>query len=174
MNRIKDFIYDKNDLLIALLIVVAAAFVIISRVDVIMAYPTSLAAEAEAENGKIIAVSPDTSAKPPKADNSDGQGGEETPQAPDEGEEGNGEAEDPSTGDAPTVDPPAGQISIYIKSGATGSEIAQLLIDSGLIDSKQIFYDAVTAAGADTRLQAGNFKIPPGATPAEIVRIITK
>ena len=38
MNKIKDFIYDKNDLLIALLILVIASLVIISRIgEIIMA-----------------------------------------------------------------------------------------------------------------------------------------
>ena len=45
MNKIKDFIYDKNDLLIALLILVIASLVIISRIEIIMAYPSTLIAE---------------------------------------------------------------------------------------------------------------------------------
>ena len=42
MKWIKDFLYDKNDILIALLILVAAALIILWRMDVIMAYPQTV------------------------------------------------------------------------------------------------------------------------------------
>ena len=43
MKGLKDFIYDKNDILIALVILILAALLIIWRMDVIMAYPETLA-----------------------------------------------------------------------------------------------------------------------------------
>lgn len=42
MNRIKDFFYDKNDIIVAVIILIAAAVVIYIRVDKIMAYPETL------------------------------------------------------------------------------------------------------------------------------------
>lgn len=42
MNRIKDFFYDKNDIIIAVIILIAAAVVIYIRVDKIMDYPNTL------------------------------------------------------------------------------------------------------------------------------------
>ncbi|MCI8648447.1 MAG: endolytic transglycosylase MltG [Firmicutes bacterium] len=42
MNRIKDFFYDKNDIIVAVAILIAAAVVIYIRVDKIMAYPETL------------------------------------------------------------------------------------------------------------------------------------
>lgn len=42
MNRIKDFFYDKNDIIVAVIILIAAALVIYIRVDKIMAYPETL------------------------------------------------------------------------------------------------------------------------------------
>ncbi|GAB1476786.1 hypothetical protein MASR2M70_16220 [Bacillota bacterium] len=165
MNRIKDFIYDKNDLLVALIIVAAAALLIMSRVEIIMAYPTSLEAELYAAGDEI---KPDIQQKP-KPPSSDDLGDETDAAAGNQTGEGTEAAES----DNPPADENVGSISIYIEYGATGSQIAQLLIDSGLIPNKEAFYDAVTAAGADTKLQAGNFKIPANATPAEIIRIIT-
>lgn len=177
MNRIKDFIYDKNDLLIALLIVVAASFLITSRIDTIMAYPATLAAELTTPGGEVVPEVPDTSVLDPTETDTD----EDTPDDSIETDPGN-EPADPGTdtggtntaiGDQTTGEPSVTQVSIYIEYGATGSDIAQLLVDSGLIADKNVFYDAVAAAGADTRLQAGSFKIPSNATPAEIIRIIT-
>lgn len=177
MNKIKDFIYDKNDLLIALLIVAVAAYVILAKIDVIMAYPQTLIGQGETGGGNTTTTPPVTSVNPPKAGEGDGSktqgdpgGPEQTGQAEEPAGPGN---EIPPAGSQTTGEPAISQVSIYIEYGATGSEIAQLLIDSGLIDSKQVFYDAVTATGADTRLQAGNFKIPSNATPAEIIKIIT-
>ena len=42
MNKIKDFIYDKNDIVIALLILVVAALIIFWRLDIILEYPKTL------------------------------------------------------------------------------------------------------------------------------------
>lgn len=174
MNRIKDFIYDKNDLLIALLIVVAAGFLIMSRIDVIMAYPATLSAEVADSGGEVIPEVPDTSVIDPvetdPADDPDGtNSGDEEPVGSEPGTGGT----NTDVGDQTTGEPSIRQVSIYIEYGANGSDIAQLLVDSGLIANKNVFYDAVTAAGADTKLQAGSFKIPSNATPAEIIRIIT-
>ena len=45
MKNLKDFFYDKNDILIALAILVIAALLIVWRMDVIMDYPKTLAEE---------------------------------------------------------------------------------------------------------------------------------
>lgn len=42
MNKIKDFIYDKSDIVIALLILVIATAVILWRMDVILKYPKTI------------------------------------------------------------------------------------------------------------------------------------
>ena len=43
MKGLKDFIYDKNDILIALVILILAALLIVWRMDAIMDYPQTLA-----------------------------------------------------------------------------------------------------------------------------------
>jgi hypothetical protein len=147
MNRLKDILYNKNDILVALVILAIAGFVIYNRINVIMDYPGTLVAQAGTDN-------------PPVAEQID-----ESDDADQQTDETNETDE--------TDEPEIKQISIYIEYGATGNHIAQILIDNGLIQTKEQFYDAVAAAGADTRLQAGNFKIPSNATPAEIITIIT-
>lgn len=42
MKSIKDVLYDKSDILVALLILLAAIAVIVNRVDAIMDYPSTL------------------------------------------------------------------------------------------------------------------------------------
>ena len=45
MKKLKDFFYDKNDILVVLLIVAVAAFVIYTSINSIMAYPEQYASE---------------------------------------------------------------------------------------------------------------------------------
>lgn len=45
MNRFKDFLYNKNDVLVALIILVVALTIIAFRIIAIMDYPKTLAAE---------------------------------------------------------------------------------------------------------------------------------
>ena len=170
MNKLKDIIYDKNDLLIALIILLCAAFIIYQRIDVIMGYPSTLEATAQTNTTESAVQysgnnesSKDTSEDSSKTDsqNTDKDSADtsdtNTPASSSDTGKTNGEA-----------------VTVSIKYGDTGSDIAALLVDSGLLDSKQEFYDAVSKAGADTRLKAGNFNVPMGSTPDEIIAIITK
>lgn len=45
MNRLKDFLYDKNDIVLSLVILVLAGLLIAWRMDAIMNYPSTLAKE---------------------------------------------------------------------------------------------------------------------------------
>ena len=45
MKKLKDFFYDKNDILIALAILIIAALLIVWRMEIIMHYPRTLAEE---------------------------------------------------------------------------------------------------------------------------------
>lgn len=47
MKSLKDFYYDKNDIIIALLILCIAGLIIMWRIDVIMDYPQTLAKETD-------------------------------------------------------------------------------------------------------------------------------
>lgn len=62
MKKFKDFIYDKNDIIIAVLILAVAALIIAWRLDVILQYPKQL-----------INNDADTNVSEP-ADNSDNSG----------------------------------------------------------------------------------------------------
>lgn len=175
---IKDVIYDKNDLVIALVILALAGFVIHDRIGVIMSYPEILAAQKQDSIPASTEPESETHGEPlDSTEEPDGDPASDPAQNPDAGQNPSTDTGQSGSG---TVTPPAKPeqtstdlVSIYIDYGSTGSQIAQLLIDSGLIKSKEVFYDAVNAAGADTKLQAGSFKIPANATPAQIISIIT-
>lgn len=48
MNRIKDFFYNKNDIILVLIILAVAAFIIYTRITAIMDYPEQLAEKSAA------------------------------------------------------------------------------------------------------------------------------
>lgn len=45
MNGLKNFLYKNNDIIIVLLILIVAAFLIYTRVGIIMEYPEKIAAQ---------------------------------------------------------------------------------------------------------------------------------
>ncbi len=169
MKKLKDIFYDLNDIFVALIIVAVAALVIAANIDSILKYPSVIAEEIQlpeeetpthyAENPPIVDQSGDT----PAIDQ-----GTTTGSAVGEGNTtGGGVSGDPGTGEVVNY-------SVYINYGQTGDEIAEILIGVGLFKDKQEFYNAVAAAGAEGKLQAGNFIIPSDSTPAEVISILTR
>ncbi len=175
MNKLKDIIYDKNDLLIALVILLCASFVIYEKIDVIMDYPSSLGAQTLTEQKEVAVDYTGTTEDTDETNASTDQ--ENTDSSSDQDKkaatEDSSKPESNSSDNADNKTQPE-KFTLTIDYGATGSQIAQDLVDSGLLNSKQEFYDAVNKAGADTRLQAGSFNIPVGSTPDEIISIITE
>ncbi|NLY71864.1 MAG: endolytic transglycosylase MltG [Clostridiales bacterium] len=167
MNKLKDIIYDKNDIFVALIIVIIAGLIIHNRIEVIMAYPSELVAEASSSQGKVVS---EQEWQPVIEEPS------EEEETSDEEEPVNEEEETPESEEQvkPSDEPQVTEVTVKIEYGATGNQIAQILIDKGLISSFSEFYTAVEAANADTKLQAGTFKIPSNATPEEIISIITR
>ncbi|MBR0597635.1 hypothetical protein [Sinanaerobacter chloroacetimidivorans] len=193
MKKLKDILYDMNDILVALVIIALAAFVIVGRIDSILAYPSTLTAQVETEEDSDVPPSyqtPDQSnAGDSDSDDTDSNNGDPSDSDNDSGEEdkpdqpssGNGTNSNEGQGskgqgsnDQGSSGADTGNISVTIEPGSTASKIADVLIGKGLFENRQQFYDAVAAASADTKLKAGTFTIPSNATPAEVVTILTK
>ena len=168
MKKLKDTFYDINDIMVALIIVALAALVIVTNVDSILAYPSSIAEEIkvpEEETSTNYAENPPVT-DPDTGDSTDDQpattgSGIEDPDA-----DGGGTSGNPGTGEVENY-------SVYINAGSTGDQIADLLIGVGLFKDRQQFRDAVAVAGVEGKLKAGNFIIPSDSTPAEVISIIT-
>jgi hypothetical protein len=185
MQKIKDIFYDTNDLIVALIIILLAGMLIWDRIGVILDYPSVSGGSGYNLNESVV-TGDEAAAEYPSADGDAISGEGESADAISGETETGGDA---ATGDAMTGDaagnapvgetsPPTNSVeptrySLYIAYGETGKQIAQKLLDSGLIKSETEFYDAISAADAATRLQAGTFIITEGATLAEIVDILT-
>lgn len=195
MEKLKDFIYEKSDLFFAGLVVAAVVFVVSQSLggwvnaegeeSKYAAMPAVAAGQtddptqddevqSDSETDDPIAPEPDDSSdaqEPSGADSSANTADAQQPSTP----EPQAPAA-PQESAKPSADQPAVKetISFTISSGSTAKSIADSLKAQGLISDAAGFLQSLAQSGKDTRLKAGTFVIPRGATPAEIINILTK
>ncbi|MDR1271935.1 MAG: hypothetical protein LBK04_02950 [Clostridiales Family XIII bacterium] len=165
----RDFIYGKSDVLVALLIIAIAGTVIFTRVNAIMEYPARVAAEAEeqaAEDENAAGVEGLVDLDEQAGAGGDGASGEA------QGDSGSSAGQDQQNTQGSSSSASGNPVSFAVASGEATSVIADNLVSAGLVGSRQAFLDAVNAKSAETRLRAGTFSIPPGSTPEQIVDIL--
>lgn len=170
INKIKDFIYDKSDIVIALLILVIAAVVILWRVDVILDYPKTLV-DSGAQSEQYA------------DDQNDDQDDAEDVDTPEgEGTEGEGAEGDVTEGDAQNTDDASGaimedgvltrEITVNVK-GNSATQAIQCLIDKGIFDSYQDYKDCCKDLGLnDEKVSGGSFTFAKGMTKNEIAKAV--
>jgi len=180
----RDFFYNKGDVLIAILIIAVAVVVIYFRIGVVMGDPNPGERLKNLVSPIIEYITGDRERG--NTEGADVQASEdpvtETPE----------QAEPPATEDttpvqepaevetpAPTENPPeelpgsAAEIKLTINAGDAASTIADKLLQAGAIDDKQAFLEEVNAQGAASRLKQGTFTIPEGSSIKDIIAILT-
>ena len=157
MNKLKDFFYNKNDILIALIILAIAAIVILWRVDAILSYPETLVANAGSQF--------------------------EDPLPPDVSNDGSATVtdsaitSDPAITTGTAVQPPQQEVEIcgiYVNYGESLDVVAQNCVTAGLIGSTEEFMTLVDQMGAGSKIQAGQHHIPSNVTPEELIDYLMK
>ena len=170
INKIKDLVYDFNDIVIALLILAVAAGVISWRVADIMAYPEYLARQQGTEAPAIgspevdftdFDLTQNEQVDPNLNENPDNVTTDPTPVTP----------ETPPVEETPI--PASSDVKVTIPSGSYAAKIAEILYTSGVVTSKEAFLNTLTDSQAK-RLKAGDFTIPAGSTIDQIIEILTK
>jgi len=151
MRKIKDFFYDKNDILIVLIIVAAAAFIIYTRIDVIMEYPEKAAQAAIASESPLVEQESSTPAETT---------GDDKEEDKDKKTE-----DDESIGSNTTI-------SITIDDSDTSISVSERLAEAGLVSSAEKFESYITNNDKAGSIQSGTFEIPSGASDEEILNII--
>ena len=73
---------------------------------------------------------------------------------------------DPAQEDYPTGE----QVVITIPDGASGSQIATILVENHVIFDEQAFYQEIQKQNADATMKSGTYQFITGATPSEVVR----
>lgn len=175
----KDFFYNKSDVLIAILIIAIAAVVIYSRVLVIMGYSSTGLIPDSGEPAAVVSDegSEDLTAEG-GADLQTGGSSEDAVETepiveeePVDTQEQEPEVTEPET-DPAVVAPAAESIQITVAAGDAAATIADKLLAAGAITDKQAFLSEVMAAGADSKLKIGTFTIPAGSSASEIIAIL--
>lgn len=166
MKKLKDLVYDYNDILIAILIIIIAGIVIFVKVSDIMAYPSF--ARNEVKQSEDVDFS-DVNLDPIDVDPVVNPGTDVI--------QGNPEDEDP----LPVVEPepqpnqgPIGDVKFEVKQGDYLSTVATHLKEKGLIDDKAAFISKVEEMKLDSKIKPDIYTITAGSTYEEIAKIITK
>ena len=185
MKRLKDFIYDYNDVLVALLIVVVAGFIIFWRVNVVMNY-------AEYAGGTPIKqidinfsdidlnpedVDPETNPVTENTDDVNPQGGEVTtapavePVTP--------PVVEPQPVEPPKVDPKPEakkfKLEVSKAAGTTNwTACGKKLESAGIVKSSKDFVARVVERKVESALQPGTFELTSDMTLDQVIDILIK
>nr|NCC45387.1 hypothetical protein [Clostridia bacterium] len=173
MKKLKDLIYDYNDIVVAILIIILAGAIISWRINYIIAYPKYLAEQTAGE------ISDDINLDDIDLSLSDIEDINDNPEDIVSDPASGPPAEDPQDAEPPNTDDEgefvtAQDASFTVPPGVSGTKIAQLLYEENLVESSQQFITAVAKKNAETKLMAGTFNIPAGSTVEDIVNILTR
>lgn len=171
MKRLKDLIYDYNDIFVAVMIVALAGALIFWRISDIMAYPEYLAQQTAGDTTGDVE---DLDLSLEEVDDLNENPEDITTDPLNDGTEADPETEVeeelPPTEEFTT----SKEVAFTVPSGVTGTKIAQLLLEESLIESTETFMNEVSKQNAETKLMAGTFTIPAGSTVNDIVNILTR
>ncbi len=166
MKKLKDFLYDNNDILVAFAILVVAALLIVWRMSAIIEYPKTYI------NDGAVAESPD---------NSDAESGDSSGDSNSDANTGDGQSEPADNDKDSSADKPTElwsngklsktvEVSVY---GDTASSALQCLIDVGLFKDYAEYQSACDSLGIDhQKVRAGVFSFEKDSTKNDIARAI--
>jgi len=178
MKKLKDLIYDYNDILLAIIIIALAAGIIFWRVADIMAYPEYAKSKVKTKEGTEVSLD-DVDLKQedvldmntnPEDVTTDAAIGTTTGGAVSETEKEEGKTEETPV----TPTPATTDTKVEIPSGSSTDKIAQIVYDKGLISSTKDFVNRAVELKVDTKLKAGTFTIPAGSDLDAILKILSK
>ena len=164
MKKFKDFLYDKNDILIAVLILAAAALLILWRMEVIMAYPQTVFSsgddsQVQSEGGEDA-----------DSQSGDGQNADDEQSTGENGQTGDGDSQGP---DALFAD---GMLTRDVEVNVTGNSATaavNCLVDAGLFEDYAEYQQICADTGLNhEKVSAGTMVFEKGSTKKDIARKI--
>jgi hypothetical protein len=161
----RNFLYNKSDILVAAVIVIVAIIIIWSRIGAIMGSDSPAAVKAPA---KTTTETTNTDADAAADDNT------VQPEGDAVADDATGDAATATDTDAATTPAAGDVVSFKVESGMASGQIATALKEAGLIASTEEFNNAIRSKGVETKLKAGTFQIPAGSSVDQIVTILTK
>lgn len=156
MNKFKDFLYDKNDIIVTLIILIIAIIIISFRVNAIMEYPNTLLDKQSAQ-AQTQASSSAPAAAPAKT-----------------AESGSSQASAPAAAAAePSSDPHVKTLTVS-ESDTSAATVSADLEELGLVGSAEKFRELIKSYDAEFAIKAGTYELPESLTDKQIIEIITK
>ena len=198
MNKIKDLIYDKSDILIAILILAIAALIILWRLGIILEYPKQLIGTDEASS---VLTEPDEDAeaqadaeKAAEGDSTEVKTGDGAASETATGSENKteGEGTDANAGeDATKEDTAKADDSVTVTNtaqwdgdklandlqvtltGTTAYEAVSCLVDAGVFADYDEYDTICGEIGYDDeKMKAGVFTFAKGSTKIDIIKVV--
>ena len=164
MKRLKDFFYNFNDIVIVLGILAIAAFLILWRVDIIMRYPKTVAAQTVQTSQKTE----DSKSK----DTSKDKKNEKSEKDKKDNDKNNSEK---STVDDGTIWKDGvlkNNMSVKVPSGTATDAVAGL-VEAGLFKSYDDFAALSEQLGLDpTSIVPGTYKFDAGESQSDIIKAV--
>ena len=164
MKQLREIIYDKSDILVALAILLVAALLIIWRFEVIADYPSTLV-----DSDKVK-----TTSESSKSQNSNSGNVDKGKTSPENGSNSKSESydSDKNSSDVYSDGVTKQDANISVQSGSA-IEAAESLVSLGYFTSYDDFVSVCNNAGVDPNaIKAGTFKIPAGSGKADIAMIV--
>ncbi len=153
MEKLKNFIYNTSDILIAILIILISITVISIKTTNILNYSQYLA-KIEAQNPK----NENFGLMLPVGEKKDGPKKSETETKPEKSTQ------------TPERKPEI--YAVYVNSGESLQSIADKFVGLGMFDSREEFIALAEEMQATTSLKYGNFQIPANATKKEVISLL--
>ncbi len=172
MKKIKDLIYDYNDIFVALLIIAVAGAIIFWRVTNIMAYPDYLAGKDQTQTGEVDFS--DVDLTPTNVEDFNDNPEDITTDVPEEGQGEQTPADETQTEDpTQTAQTDAdGNYVVEIPKGSSALGIARILKAQGIISDEDAFMEKVEEMDATMKMKYGTYKIPQGSSAEQIINIL--
>lgn len=173
-EKIKDFIFDISDTLIALVMIVLIVGVVSWKISDSMTYSNALAKAAPPE----IELPADASGTDPVESTDVTDPAETLPETPSSSDPPSETPEitTPVVTPPPAVAPPVSngqKVTVNIKSGSTGYDIAKVLVDKGLVKDTQTFIQRVEALKLGSKLKADTFELTIGMPLDDMIKLLT-
>lgn len=179
MNKIKDIIYDKSDILIAILILAIAALIIVWRLSIILEYPKQLIGT---DDASTVLTEPDEDAAADTATDADAAGTDADAAGSDAAADSQDAAADGDTADqtddalevSNTAQWDGDKLAVDLEvkiTGTTASEAVQCMVDAGIFADYAEYESICDSMNYDDeKMRAGVFIFAKGTTKEDIIK----
>lgn len=174
MDKLKDFIYDKNDVIVAALILIVAALIITWRMHIILEYPKTLINDNDIQTEEAVgddSVKGDAQGSNSEA-NADGDASGDAAADSTQDSDNNAQSGTQTTAQLWTDGKLTQDIEVTV-DGATASAAVQCLIDKELFADYAEYQSLCETLGLNhEKVSGGTFTFEKGSTKDQIAKRI--